>query len=143
MDYYYDEIKTEKQTLDYYNSQKVDIRFKNLKTLKVKNVSVPLSELHDFVKHDDSDLYFLSSENEKKSLRNWLWNRLKKSNIKVTSAFKLNIHVDRDYWKVCPDYFLNSPIGNDDIKVGIQPMEFEIESIEQLEWLGSRGFYYA
>ena len=88
MDYYYEDIKEEEQTLDYYNYKTVQVEFKNLKTKESKLIDVPLIELHDFIKYNDNDLYFLSSENEEKSLRNWLWNKLKKSNIKVTSALR-------------------------------------------------------
>jgi hypothetical protein len=144
MDYYYEDIKDEEQTLDYYNSKTVQVEFKNLKTKESKLIDVPLIELHDFIKYKDNDLYFLSSENEEKSLRNWLWNKLKKSNIKVTSAFKLNVHLsNRDNWKVCPDYFLNSKPLEDKITISTDRVEFEIESLEVLDWLGSRGFYYA
>ena len=67
MDYYYEDIKDEEQTLEYYNSKTVQVNFKNLKTNKEKMIDVPLIELHDFIKYKDSDLYFLSSENEDKS----------------------------------------------------------------------------
>lgn len=144
MDYYYDDINDEEQTLEYYNSKTVQVKFKNLKTNKEKMIDVPLIELHDFVKYKDSDLYFLSSENEDKSLRNWLWNKLKASNTKIISAFKLNIHLsNREYWKLCPDYFLNSKPLDDNIKISTNRVEFEIESLSVLDWLDSRGFYYA
>lgn len=144
MDYYYDGIEEENQTLEYYKAKFVDVKLKNLKTKAEKIIAVPLSDLHDFVKHDDSDLYYMSSDNEDKSLRNWLWNKLKSSNIRVVSAFKLNIHLSNSNdWSTCPNYYLNSPVGDENIKISIIPVELEITSIEQINWLGARGFYYA
>lgn len=144
MDYYYDGIEEENQTLEYYKAKIVNVKFKNLKTKAEKIIAVPLSDLHDFVKHNDSDLYYMSSDNEDKSLRNWLWNKLKSSNIRVVSAFKLNIHLSNSKdWSTCPNYYLNSRVGDENIKISIIPVELEITSIEQINWLGARGFYYA
>lgn len=144
MDYYYEDIEEEEQTLEYFNSKTVQVEFNNLKTKETKTIDVPLIELHDFIKYKDKNLYFLSSKNEEKSLRNWLWNRLKKSNIEVTSAFKLNVYLtNKEQYKNCPEYFLNSNPLDDNIKISTNKVEFKIESLSVLDWLGNRGFYYA
>ena len=144
MDYYYDDIKEEEQSLEYYNSKTVQVKFKNLKNNKEKMIDVPLIELHDFVNHEGKETYFMSLDNEEKSLRNWLWNKLKASNTKVVSAFKLSIHLpNKEHWGCCPDYYLNSNPLNNNIQISTNRVEFEIESLSVLDWLGSRGFYYA
>lgn len=144
MDYYYDGICEEGQTLEYYNSKTVRVKFTNIKTSQEKVIEVPLIELHDFVKDDgENETYSLSTSNEQKSLRNWLWNKLATSNIKVVSAFKLSINVPREYWGLCPDYYLNSKPLDGNVQISTNRVEFEIESLSVLDWLGSRGFIYA
>ena len=66
MDYYYDGIQEEGQTLEYYNSRNVKVKFTNLKTAQEKVIEVPLIELHDFVKDSDeeNDTYLLASNEE-------------------------------------------------------------------------------
>lgn len=141
MDYYYDDIEEENMPLEYYHSQKVQIKLKDLITGKGKMIDVPLTELHDFEKHDDNDLYFLSSDNEDKSLMNWLWRKLKESETKIVCRFKLNVHLQSGQ-RECPNYWLNSKPMNDNIIITTQPMEFEIKDIKELHWIGERGFYY-
>ena len=144
MDYYYDGIQEEGQTLEYYNSRNVKVKFTNLKTAQEKVIEVPLIELHDFVKDSDeeNDTYLLAS-NEEKSLRNWLWNKLAASNIKVVSAFKLSLNLHREDWDICPNYYLNSKPLDENVQISTNRVEFEIESISVLDWLGSHGFTYA
>jgi hypothetical protein len=140
MDYYYENIKDENMPLDYYEKQAVQIKFKDLKTDKEKMIDVPLIELHDFIKYNDSDLYFLSSDNEDKSLMNWLWRKLKDSGTKIVCGFKLNVHTSN---RNCPSYWLNSKPMDENIVITTNPMEFEISDIKELFWIGERGFYYA
>lgn len=140
MDYYYETIKDENMPLEYYEKQTVEVKLKDLKTGKEKMIDVPLIELHDFVKYDDSDLYFLSSKNDDKSLMNWLWRKLKESGTKIVCGFKLNVHTSN---RNCPNYWLNSKPMDDNIIITTNPMEFEISDIKELHWICERGFYYA
>lgn len=143
MDYYYDHI-AEEASIEYYNSETVQVTLKNLKTNIEEKINVPLNELHDFVKQENNDLYSLNWNTEGKSLRDWLWKKLKKDKIKIISAFELNVHLsNRDYWKECPNYYLNSNLLDNNIKISTNKVEFEVKSLEELDWLGKRGFQYA
>lgn len=136
MDYYYDHIKDD-QALEYYNSITVQVKFMNLKTGQKKMIDVPLIELHDFVEWQEGCFTYI--ENEDKSLRSWLWKKLQSSNIKITCAFRLIVFDP----KIGIEYFLNSLPFDDDIQISTKKKEFELDSLDAIDWILDRGFTYA
>lgn len=141
MDYYYDKIVEDGESLGYYESTTVEAKFKNLLTKEEKMVNVKLSDLHDFIKNEDGS--YCLSNNENKNLFTWLWNTLKSNNVIIKSAFKLSVNIAREYWNNMPVYYLNSKIGDNELIVSTKKVEFEIEDLSQISWLASKGFDYA
>lgn len=142
IDYYYDDIFDEFQTLEYYQSKTVQVDFKNLTNKTIEKLEVPLYKLHDFEKHENSDLYYLTWHTEKKCLRIFFWEKLKELQIKIVCAFRLNIFVPIDCdSSLFPKYYLNSKPMDNNIQVSTKRVEFEIENLEALDWIGQKGFY--
>ncbi len=139
MDYYYDGIPNGGQTLEYYKSKTVKVKFRNRMSKQERLIDVPLCELHDFIYNEERGLWDLSWETENKSLLDWLWRKLTTANIKVVTCLILSICGGN---KQCPTYYLKSKIGDNDIIITTERVEHEIERLEDIEWIYNMAFYF-
>jgi len=154
MDYHYDEIPEDgADSPQFFDTLLVDCEIiklpekwtKNTK-LKTKKLSVPCSKLYTIKDHGDGT-YGLEYDYNKPGPREWLFDTLKAQSkvLEIIPMLKLSVSRDDDekYYKNVPDYYLQSNIGDEDIKTGMKPRTFLIENLEQLEWLSMRNFGYS
>jgi len=102
-----------------------------------KELQVPLHELYDL----DKNKHFLNEGG--KTPREWLFNKLKATS-GIFIVPELPLFFDRSSGQVPPpDYFLNSDIFDEDIKVSLEPRIFKITDLKEIDWLYSKGFNYS
>lgn len=133
MDYYYEKIKEEGMPLSYYQAASVTVDIRDLHTGKKKQIQVPLCEMHQ-TKLEDDGTYTLITECD--TLFQWFWREIKKKGLLISSAFRINACAG------CPDYFLNSDIFDENITITTIKRVFEINTMEELDWLNEHGFVY-
>jgi len=139
MDYYYDGIKEEGTDLKELENQEIDIKLHFNE--KEGDKTVKITELHSFNWNEETKLYEMFTKED--NLFNWLWNYLKSQKIKVITAFRLPISYHGYHPEKLPKLYLNSEIGDEKIICNTEKKEYEITSLENLDWVLDRGFHYA
>ena len=139
MDYYYEEIKEESTDLKELENQEIDIKLHFGD--KEGDKTVKITELHSFKWNKETKLYEMFTEED--NLFNWLWNYLQSKKTKIITAFQIPIHYTGYHPENIPNLYLNSEIGDEKIICNTEKKEYEITSLENLNWILKRGFYYA
>lgn len=105
-----------------------------------KEISIKIADLYGVTKYEDGN-YGIDWEHD--GPRTWLFNSMKEKGLKIEITPILSIHATTDKWKEIPHYYLTSDIGDENIVVTTERRTFDIQRIDEINWLGSRGFEYA
>jgi hypothetical protein len=148
MDYAYEVPEEGADSAEYYDTLVASITVEKLRSDSTgKEFNIPVSELWHIVKCEDGRYWpswSLGKEEDGKTPRDWLFNKLAEAEIKVVITPRLNIHCsNQDNYKTIPGYYLSTDIYDDDIVVKTTPKEYLITDLKELEWLGSKGFGYS
>jgi len=142
MDYALDDLPEDgSETADIYDTIFIDCEITRVSSRRKKGIKIRASDLYSIKKYDDGK-YSIDWDNDARGPRDCLFNELKRKKIPIEASPVLSIHATGRDWKLIPKYYLNSDIKNEDIIVTIKPRVFTIKSIDELEWLGQRGFNY-
>ncbi|MFW6219749.1 MAG: hypothetical protein ACOC33_02830 [bacterium] len=138
-DYFWDYIKRRKPK-EYYENKFVEVDYENLATGEEKQIKIPITQ---FVKIRLLKKCYTWEwkKDDEGSLHKWLYNYIKnelKENIEV--YVKLDVYPTISYWynekeKYTYDYYLNSPIGDENIIITTKPKLMEITDYSQYVWL--------
>lgn len=139
MDYSFDVLPEDgvnKSEIEEVKKIPLNIKIEKRFTNEEKEMNIPVGDLFPFKKYDD-EKYGIDWHGETDP-RYWLLDLLKKQNkeIKIKPQLNVNCHEIEP-----PNYYLQSDIFDDDIKIGITERIFVIANVKELDWLGSRGFF--
>lgn len=146
-DYYEDELPRDEEgeyidIMDkgFFDTLLINCTIQNIISGKEKEMDIPCSELYTIKEYDDGSFQV---DYDGHSPRNWLFDTLKKQGKKIEISPRLSIHCsEREYYKTIPDYYLQSELRDEDIKVGLIKRTFQINDIADLDWFFERGFIY-
>lgn len=131
-DWEFDYVK-QKQSFEYYQKYKINAE------LDDKDIEIPFLDL-GFVLRKNIKTYSWEWP-EGSVFHSWLYKQLREKG-KIMEFICLNVYLFSSHQEVkVSDYYLQSEIGDDDIRIGVTPQKHEIKKYEDYKWLRDRLLY--
>ena len=132
-------LSYEPQYKQYFNNFKILIYFKNIQTEEKKLINVPVLDVFPIVKVKDCNQFTIHKRDKTTSLESWLFGLLKSKNIPIIEYPQLKL--DNPHGVELRKYYLQSEIGDNQIRLTKNPVLHKIESINDRVWLRENCFY--